>query len=170
MRSKLLVFLIAGLLHCFSGCAPIQKYRNIEQPTDSVLSTTVGGTIFRLNKTGDLPNCLGRADIWGGKVNRGFAELRLKRINKDGSLTLLITEIERQSTETTMDRYKPFKQQSQVNVDVKTNIHIGDGTTPNSYEMEFDPRKQRDLVVSSVKVTFLDVQPYSILYKLMDIY
>ena len=72
MKANTLVIsalIIMGL--SMSGCGTIRSHRNLEQTMGSVLTTGIGGTVFRLNKTGDLPNAFGGRDIWGGKIDKG---------------------------------------------------------------------------------------------------
>lgn len=60
-----------------TGCGAIRSHRQLEEPLGAQLTSGIGGTLFRLNKTGDLPNAFGGRDIWGGKVDKGFAEMKL---------------------------------------------------------------------------------------------
>jgi hypothetical protein len=85
-----------------AACRTIRSHRQLDQPLGYQLTTGTGGTIFRLNKVGDLPNAFGGRDIWGGKVNKGFAEVKLVGI-EDQILLLDVMDINRQSSETTMD-------------------------------------------------------------------
>ena len=64
-----------------ASCAAVRSHRELEQPLGSQLVASVGSTIFRLNKLGDLPNVVGGRDIYGGKVDRGFAEIKLVAID-----------------------------------------------------------------------------------------
>ena len=170
MKAKFF-FLFALIIVCIemSGCGTIQSHRVVEQPTGSVLTTGIGGTIFRLNKKGDLPNAYGGRDIWGGKIDKGFAEIKLVSINGT-VLGLEIFDVNKDSSETTMDRYDPFgNKNADINVDVDTNVTIGNTPQPKSYFVSFDTAKQKDIVISGVRVTFLEVQPYSIKYTLDDV-
>jgi hypothetical protein len=169
MKANTLVIsalIIVSLL--ISGCGTIRSHRNIEQPMGSVLTTGIGGIVFRLNKTGDLPNAFGGRDIWGGKIDKGFAEMKLAGI--EGTVLILeIIEVNKHSTETVMDRYKPFKNQTAVNVDVDNTITIGNQEQLKPYIVRFDTAKQRDIVISGVRVTFSEVQPYSVQYSLENV-
>ncbi len=168
MMKRFILFLLSTSI-LFSGCGTIRTHRNLEQPTIGTLTTSVGGTIFRLNKIGDLPNAYGGRDIWGGKTDKGFSELKLIAI-KDQILTLEVTDVNKSSSETTMDRYKPFNRNAVISAQVENNIQLGaSDTAPKSQRFDFDLNKQKELVVSGVKVYFLNVQPYSIEYKLEDI-
>jgi hypothetical protein len=152
-----------------SGCGTIHSHRNIEQPIGSVLTTGIGGTVFRLNKTEDLPNAFGGRDIWGGKIDKGFAEMKLAGI--EGTVLILeIIEVNKHSPETVMDRYKPFQNRNAaVNVDVDNTITIGNQERPKPYIVRFDTAKQRDLVISGIRVTFYEVQSYSMQYTLENV-
>lgn len=151
------------------GCGTIRTHRNFEESSGKVLSTSVGGTVFRLNKTGDLPNAFGGRDIWGGKVDKGFAEVKLLGI--EGSVLVLeITDVNKQSSETTMDRYKAFQNRnSVVSVDVNTTVTNSNGEQYKPQIIKFDTQKQRDIVIAGVRVTFLDVQPYTVTYRIEDV-
>lgn len=170
-KSRLITvsFTFIALFIIFSGCGTIRSHRNIEQPTATTLTTGIGGTIFRLNKLGDLPNAFGGRDIWGGKVDKGYAEMKLSSI--DGKvLTLEVIDINKQTHETTMDRYKPFQNRSaMVNVESESNITIGGTQDTKPYVIKFDTEKQKDIVISGVRVTFIDVQPYSVSYTVEDV-
>jgi hypothetical protein len=154
-------FCLLALL--LSGCGTIESHRKLEQPTDTTLTTSIGGTIFRLNRTGDLPNAFGGADIYGGKVNKGFAELKLKAIKENGTLELQSTDENAASSETTMDRYGP---KAAVNVD--QTVNVGSNQPSNTTVFEYDPKKQKDLVIAGIKVSVIKVEPYSIHYTLQD--
>ena len=151
------------------GCGTIRSHRNLEQPMESVLTTGIGGTVFRLNKTGDLPNAFGGRDIWGGKTDKGFAEMKLAGI-EETVLILEIIEVNKHSSETVMDRYKPFQNRNTaVNVDVDNTITIGNQEQPKPYIVRFDTAKQRDITIGGVRVTFSVVQPYSVQYSLSNV-
>jgi len=161
---KKLICLLA-LVVMFSGCATARDYNKLRQPEGSVLTASIGSIIFRVNKSGDLPNVFGKADLWGGKVDKGFTELRLKGITEDGNLILQISDVNLSSTETTMDRYKPFNQKK-VEVSTSSEINIGNTSTPEQTVFEFDPKKEKSLVIGGVRVTFIEMKPYSVVYKL----
>lgn len=158
--ARILLVLLAGLL---AACATIENYRALNQPAGQVLTASVGGTIFRLNRSSDLPNVFGKADLYGGKVDRGYAELKFLGLTEKGELILSVTDIHKSSTETTMDRYS-----DRPKVDVHTSVAVGSAPAPEESRFVFDPRKQRELVISGIRVTFIDFQPYSASYRLED--
>lgn len=151
------------------GCGTIRHHRSLEQPMGSVLTTGIGGTVFSLNKTGDLPNAFGGRDIWGGKIDKGFAEMKLAGI--EGTVIILeIIEVNKHSSETVMDRYKPFQNRNAtVNIDVDNTIKNENQEQGRPYIVRFDTAKQRDIVISGIQVIFSEVQPYSVQYTLENI-
>lgn len=158
MKKFFFLLLSIGLM----SCATIQNYSNLDQPQGEVLTASIGSTIFRMNKSRDLPNVFGKADMYGGKVDKGYAELKFKGIKENGNIMLQIVDINKSSTETTMDRYKP------VGVNISANSVVNMGELPNSDQtvFEFDFKKEKTLVISGVKVTFIEVTAYSVKYKL----
>lgn len=166
----------SSLVHCSliaaltftAACGAIRSHRQVDQPLGPQLTTGIGGTVFRLNKLSDLPNVYGGRDIYGGKVDRGFAEMKLAGI-EDQTLVLDVVDVSRQSSETTMDRYKPFQQRGAVNVDVQQSITLGAAEGPGPTRIRLDTRKQRDIVISGIRVNFLEVQQYSVRYTLEDL-
>ena len=96
---------ILALVVALAGCgATLQTYDRLTQESDREIMTHVGGQVLKVKRTTDLPNAFGNADIFGGKVDRGFTELRFQGIAQDGRAVFRVTEIETQSTETTMSR------------------------------------------------------------------
>lgn len=157
------------LLHSFvllifaSSCATVSSHNILSQPENQRLTASIGSVLFSLSKQSDLPNAFGGKDIYGGKVDKGFTELRLKAIN--GSvLTLELSDLNKQSNETTMDRYgaKPLAQ-------VNNNISFA-SQTPNKTQFEFDLRKEKSLSSNSIKITFLKATSYSVEYQLSRLY
>ncbi|MGD9849919.1 MAG: hypothetical protein AB7T38_01500 [Nitrospirales bacterium] len=159
--------LVVGFIF-IAACGEIRLHRQLEQPIGPQLTTSVGGTVFHLNKLGDLPNAFGGRDIWGGKVDRGFAEMRLVGI-EDQTLILDVVDVSRQSAETTMDRYKPFRPTGVVNVEVQQSVSAGSGAVQMPTRIRLDIRKQRDIVVAGIRVNIIDLQPYSVRYILQDL-
>lgn len=161
------VSILLGLL-LTGGCGTIRSHRQVEQPLGAQLVSGVGGTLFRLNKLGDLPNAFGGRDIWGGKVDKGFAEVRLVGI-EDQTLILDIVDVNRHSSETTMDRYKPFQQRGLVNVDVQQSITVGPGEVPTPYRVRLDTTKQQELVIAGIRLRILEVQSQAVRYSLENL-
>lgn len=161
------VLLLLGLL-LTTGCGTIRSHRQVEQSLGSQLVSGVGGTLFRLNKLGDLPNAFGGRDIWGGKIDKGFAELRLVGI-EDQTLILEVIDVSRHSSETTMDRYKPFQRRDLFNVDVQQSVMVGPGESATPYRVRLDTSKQQDIVIAGIRLRVLEVQPHAVRYQLEDL-
>ena len=86
----------------------------------------------------------------------------------EGSTLLLdIVDINRQPTETVIERYKVFQQNALMNIDVQNTINSGSSFRPT--RMKLDTAKQRDVVISGIRITFVDVQPYNIRYTIEDV-
>src|SRR3989338_9274328 len=155
MKEFIYLFLVVFL----SGCSTIKNYNKLEQPEEKVLTASIGSTIFRMNKSADLANAFGKADLYGGKVDKGYTELKFKGIKENGNIILQITDINKSSTETAMDRYQP-----KVNVSASNTINMNDASNPDQTVFEFDPTKEKSLVLGGVSVTFIEVTSYSIKY------
>ena len=96
----------------------------------------------------------------------------MKLLGIDGAmLTLATTDVDRHSTETVMDRYKPFQNRNTgIAVNVENEVSIGSKeTVVTPAILEVDTSKQKDIVVSGIKITIIAVQPYTIQYKVQDI-
>ena len=152
------------IIVCFivASCASIKNYRNIEQGTNEILSTSIGGTLFRINRTSDLPNAFGNADIYGGKVDRGYAEVKFKGFNNNGNLILSVIDESKSSSETTMDRYAQH-------INVNQNVNIGNSEPAKASTFIFDLAKEKELIIAGVKIIFISTNNYSVTYKLVDL-
>jgi hypothetical protein len=88
----------------------------------------------------------------------------------DGSTLLLdVIDVNRHSTETVMDRYKPFQRNAVVNVEVNNKIMIDGEQSQQPYRINLDTSKQREIVISGMRVTFVEVLPYSVRYTIEDL-
>lgn len=180
MKSKLgslYLFLIFFLMGCG---ATIQTYEHLHQSVGSDLNIYIGGTVFKVERTSDLPNAFGKADIFGGKINRGFTELRYQGLTPEKKLIFRITEVETQSSETTISRYGGST--STINTSTSysalgsetygtvTHQSSPRGKTemlpPNTTEFLIDPTKVRNLNIAGVRVEVLGFDEQSLRYRL----
>jgi len=170
---------IAGTAVILSGCGTIKSHEQLVQPTGKDLETYVGGSIFKVNRSRDLPNALGRADLFGGKIFAGYTELRYQGVADDGRVILRITELETHSTETTMSRYGQssgsFSGYSDRSGNVYGNVTVDNppqGSTeilpPNTTQVAFDAAKKKDLLIAGVRVTFVEFTPLKLQYRLQS--
>jgi hypothetical protein len=168
LPSNLIGLVLVVTLTLMAACGAIRSYRQVDQQVGPQLTTGIGGTVFRLNKLSDLPNAFGGRDIYGGKVDRGYAEMKLAGI-EDQTVILDIVDVSRQSSETTMDRYKHLIRPGVVNVDIQQSLSVGGSPGPSPARIHLDTKKQRDIVISGIRVTFVEVQPFSVRYTLEDL-
>ena len=168
------LFLVVAL----AGCgATMQTYERLSQETDRSLTTYVGGQVLKVQRTSDLPNAFGKADIFGGKVNRGFTELRYQGLAPDGRLIFRVTEVETESSETTMSRYGGSTstlnaQRFGSNVyGTVTTYDAPRGSTerlpPNTTQFAVDPAKTKELTVAGIKVKISAADETSLTYQLV---
>ena len=173
MRLISLVLVVA-----LAGCgATIQTYERVGQDTGRELSTHVGGQVMKIQRTSDLPNAFGKADVFGGKVSRGYTELRYQGLAPDGRLIFRVTEIETESTETTMSRYGGST--STLNAQRVGNNVYGTVTSydaprgsterlpPNTTQFAIDPSKTKEFTVAGIKVQIIDATETSLTYQLI---
>jgi hypothetical protein len=167
--------LTLGLL---AGCATIQTYETLQQPTSGTLRTHINGIVFRVERSSDLPNAFGKADVFGGKVDRGYLELRYVGVADDGRIVLRLTDVETRSTETTMSRYGGgtvhVTSSDYGNWSTARGVYIPppEGRTevlpPNTVEFLFDSTES-PLVIGRLEVTFEEATSQSLSYRLREV-
>lgn len=86
------------------ACGELEKHRNLEQSLNAMHRVNVGQVVLRLNKTKDLPNAFGKADLFGRKLEVGFEELRFLGMENENIVLLGYRDQEIVSNETTMSR------------------------------------------------------------------
>ena len=136
----------------FIGCAEIQRYKTIDQPTDVPLFAEVGGVVLKIRKTRDLPNAFGRADLWGGKVDEGVTELRYLGLLPDGALSFRLADLDISSDDDVYSRYLGRRYASKV-------------VLPHAVtELKYDPSQESGFIVANTKISILEVTPTRIQY------
>ncbi len=177
IRLKILITASLVSVAVFAGCGTIQTYEQMTQPTGEALETYVGGTIFKVNRSRDLPNAFGNADLFGGKVFAGYTQLRYQGVTDDGRIVLRVTEAETHSTETTMSRYGQstgsYSGYSDGWGNVYGTVTVHDpprGTTdilpPNTTQFIFDAKTEKELAIAGVRVSFIEFTPTRLRYRL----
>ncbi len=146
-----------------SGCSAIRNHRNFQQPLEQSLTASVGSALVRMNRIGDLPNAYGGRDIYGGKVDKGYVEVKLVEITDTKGLTLSVSDVAVQSTESTMTRYVNPKL-----VDVTQNVNISSSDNSSTI-VEIDGNAENEYVIGGVKITFLEIRKSSIVYTIEDL-
>jgi len=165
LMRKFITLMLLGLL--FSGCGTVRTHRTVLQPMGSTLTASVGSSLFRLNKQRDLPNMWGGRDITGGKVARGFAEVKLIGVSEGEKIEVVVFDMNSDNTETTLDRY--IFAPGQQKVDVTQNVNLGEDSSDHGVAVTIDPQTEPEFVVSGVKITFLEVRSNSVVYTLEDL-
>ena len=150
------------------GCGTIREHRLVVQPLNAKLTASVGSTLFHLNKQGDLPNAYGGRDIYGGKVDKGYAEVKLRAIREGRYVDFVVFDVSRNSSETVMDRYKPFGN-SLARLDVSQTVNIGGTAGDLGLPVTVDTAREKEYVLSGIRVTFVEVRPSSVVYTLEDL-
>jgi hypothetical protein len=136
-----------------TSCTTIQEYENLTQETDVLLSTSVNGVIFKVQKEKDLPNVFGRKDVWGGMVDQGEKVLRFMGLNQNGNLVLRLADIDIKSNQ---------------NVFTRIGMKRAQLLPENVYEFEFDHKQNKLLDLGYITVSFENVTAYSIRYILNE--
>jgi hypothetical protein len=157
--------ILATLVTLFAaGCATVRDLRVLSQPENQTITASIGSSLFRLTKKGDLPNAFGGRDIYGGKVDLGFAEAKLVGIRDGGLVDLLVFDVSRASSETTMDRYvhRPA-------VDVSQSVNIGTTDYAAGIPVTIDTKSEQEYVLSGVKITFIEVRKSSVVFTVKDL-
>lgn len=104
LLTALAVAMIATVASFLGGCASVQEYSTVKTPLGRTLRASQGQVVLRVEKARDLPNVMGRADIFGEKVAAGHEGLRYMGMLDDKTLLLHLHEVSVQSSETTMSR------------------------------------------------------------------
>jgi hypothetical protein len=103
MFRKLLFVALFSLVAIVFGYS--EEYRIVVQKLEKNLKTYTSGTIVRINKQRDLLNAFGKPDIFRGKIDEGFIELKYLGKIDESNFALGIKEVTIESNETTMSRY-----------------------------------------------------------------
>jgi len=169
MKPLSLTAILALLVVLTSGCAknehlrqPIREYRVVVQPVGTELTASIGSSLFRLNKLSDLPNAYGGRDIYEGKVDRGYAEVKLVGIRDAQFIEIVAYDLNRNSDETTMDRYAAFGS------GISQSIEIGGSSKADGISVTIDTSQESEYVLSGIRIKFLEVRPSSVVYIVED--
>ena len=173
------------ILFWLTACGSIQVHKIFSKPANVDLSTTIGSELYRIKKQKDLPNAFGKADLFGGKVDAGYTELRFMGLTPEGHIIFRLTDIGIESNETTMGRYGTntsiVNSNTKGQASVYGNTVYGTSNTsatikhyekpkatvtqlpPNTIEFAFNP-KDKMLKLEGVTIEVKQFTPYSINY------
>lgn len=182
-------FITVGLLALLlTACgASLQTYKTYSTAVEVEQTISIGSELYRITKERDLPNAFGKADIFGGKVNAGYKELRFVGLTEDGKIIFRLTDIDIESNETTMSRYGSSSTTVNSNTTANATV-IGDSAygsantystiqhyekpqstvtqlPPNTVEFLFNP-DEKHLNLGDVTIEVKQVTNYSISYVL----
>ena len=182
---KLLSILVLSFI--LLGCSQIQHYEHISKPVAQPQIASVGNELYRIKKTRDLPNVFGKADVWGGKINEGYSELRFMGLTSEGGIIFRLTDIDIESNENVFTRYgashSTVSSNTTANATAYGNSAYGNAHTnttishykkpeatitklpPNTVEFVFDPA-EKNLALEGITIEIIEVKKYSISYVL----
>ncbi|MCM8734616.1 hypothetical protein M5E06_10460 [Azospirillum sp. A1-3] len=163
------------------ACAPIEKRADITTPTAGPQVAGVGDVMVRFNVTENLPNAFGASDIFGGRRDRGFVELRYAGMLPDGRVVLHRKDVEIMTNETTMSRSGIGFATTNAQVSRYAGGASAVGTTvyteptqatviplpADAREIVIDLRQGRKLPIQGEMIEIADAQPTMIRYTLI---
>jgi hypothetical protein len=167
------------------SCSQVQRYENVSKPTGVRQTVSLGSELYRINKTRDLPNAFGKADVWGGEINEGYSELRFMGLTEQGKIIFRLTDIDVESNESVFTRYGVNR--TTINSNTTANVRnygntvygsVNTNTTishidkpvaiitqlpPNTIEFIFDAN-EKVLRLDTLSIEVFEVTPQSISY------
>jgi hypothetical protein len=170
-----------------AACSPLQSYETFSKEAETEYTVSIGKEVYRVKRERDLPNAFGNADIYGGKIDTGYTELRFAGLTAEGNVIFRLMDIEMDSNETTMSRYgsdtstitstvdsspqsnNPYyvgPNTDTINSTVTTHHRPQSSATqlpPNTVEFIFNPN-EKVLKLDNVSVELTKVTSYSISY------
>ncbi|MCA3042673.1 MAG: hypothetical protein ING60_09715 [Rhodocyclaceae bacterium] len=180
-RACLALILVIGI--SAAGAEELPVTEKLLQKTGVNLETHIGGQIFKVKRTGPLPNILGKADWFGRTVDKGFLELRFHAFAPDKTVVLRLVDVDTRSNETTMNRNQvettrlngeirtgPGSNTSQISGTATTIRSPAAGVNeilpPNTTEIRLDLNKRRTLKIGTVVLKVDDADEVSLSYSL----
>lgn len=175
---------LLSLVALLVSCETIQTYSAIDQPIGKVLYADIGGVVLKLRKSRDLPNIFGKADVYGGKVDEGFKELRFIGASSDGIIRFRLVDVDVMSNEDVFTRYMGNKTtiETQTTFNPYANTANTYGTIsnsereanrkvlpPNVTEFSHNYKTNPELILMGKRISILDANPANIKYSLSEI-
>lgn len=77
---------------------------------------------------------------------------------------MIVFDVNRESSETTMDRYAD----NAPSVNVSQNVNSGTPAFTDGIPVTIDTKAEREYVLSGVKITFIEVRKSSVVYTVQD--
>ena len=185
------IIITVVLVLSLSACSPTQKHTSLSYPLNTDLTVGIGEEIYRINKTRDLPNVWGKADVFGRQVDSGFEGIRYLGLKKPSTVKLVFHSIDIYSDETTVrgSGAKFYQSNTAATANVSGNQFSANGygnSTTTGYgfsapeankailpngDIEFEHNYKKEPIIKrgNVSIEIIDATNSSITYKLLDI-
>ncbi|PWB81403.1 MAG: hypothetical protein C3F08_01995 [Candidatus Methylomirabilota bacterium] len=169
MKRCFLALLVAATF--LVGCGSIQEHSKLAMPVDRTLRTGPGGVVFRIERSRDLANIYGRADLWGRKIDTGYEELRYVGLSDDGQVVFRFREQQILSNETTLTQMgglAAFGAQGSTAAataigPAQAHIQV---LPPQEVEFKHDFARKATLEYAGVRILILGATPSELTYAL----
>jgi hypothetical protein len=134
------ISVLVGLLSVLLvSCAPIQEQTIISTPVGQSLTAGVGDVVLRAEGRENLPNVLGRADLWGRTRPTGYTTIQYGGMRGD-KVMLLRVGVTTQSDATTMNSSGMLVNGSYIPPSGSTSVSSTQPTIPMVIDWQANPR------------------------------
>jgi hypothetical protein len=128
--------IVVFTLVLLAACATPQQQEQVRQSQGATLVAGIGDIVLSIERTSDLPNPFGGADIWGRQKAEGATEVRFLGV-ADGQVILARNDIYIDSNESTLTRsgglLLPNSTTTSITGVVGTTPVAGSATTSGGY-------------------------------------
>jgi hypothetical protein len=162
MNRKLSIAATTIFLTVMTACGQIQTYESYSVSSEVEETASIGNELYRITKEEDLPNVIGKADIYGGKRIIGFTELRFLGLTPEGHIKFRLSDVDIATNETVMTRYGGTSSNGSHHEKDMATIHQ---LPPAIVDFTFDPG-EGNLELEGVTVEILSTKPHTIRYVL----
>jgi hypothetical protein len=163
-----------------ASCSPIEQHDALDRPTGRAFAS-VGDLVLRVNKSEDLPNISGHADIWGRTRGRGFTEIRYLGLTNEGAAVFRRLDVDVETNETTLTNSPGFSifhstlqgqaQNGYGNLNAAANGYSFQPSSasvsvmpPNAVDIVLGPNDQRVLTVGRHGVEIMEATKAGVTY------
>jgi hypothetical protein len=157
---------LAILALIVAGCASVTEYANLKNPVNRTLRASQGQVVLRVDKTKDLPNLWGRADLWGERVATGYDEVRYMGMVDDKMLIFRLHQVTVDSNETTMSRRGIMGPGLAPVGAGLTQLGGTSRVSEQTYEIRHSIAESQVLEHEGIKVTIIQATPSLLTYSL----
>jgi hypothetical protein len=163
-----------GAAIAVASCSPVETHNRADRAPGQAFAST-GDVMLRVDKRDDLPNAFGRADMFGGTRDRGFAELRYMGTNSAGQPVFRRTDVNIYTNETTMSqmglRTATVTAQQTGNTVVASGIGASalpatvGALPPDTVQFALDPTQGRTITIQDHGVEILQFNSAGVQYR-----